>query len=125
MESIKENSDVLSNKFGEMVLLMDRWIENLQNNKHVTNYFHRKSFQSIAIYGTSYLAQRLQTELESTDISIRLIFDKNSIDNLVGKEKDLDVIVVTSLYYYYEIKQKLSKITTCPIICIDDIIYRI
>lgn len=28
-----ENSEVLSNKFGEMVIAMNRWIENLQNNK--------------------------------------------------------------------------------------------
>lgn len=118
-----ENSEVLSNKFGEMVIAMNRWIENLQNNKKIDSYFIRKKYRKIAVYGTSYFSKNLQRELQKTDIIIDLVFDRNSIDMIANRE--VDVIVVTSLYYYYEIREQLMPITNCPIICIDDIIYKL
>ena len=44
--------------------------------------------------------------------------------NLIA-EHEVDVIVVTSLYYFYEIREQLIQITKCPIICIDDVLYKL
>lgn len=118
-----ENSEVLQNKFGEMVIAMKRWIENLQNGKTVVSYFQKKNYKKIAVYGTSYFSERLQRELQSTDVIVDLVFDKNSM-NLIA-EHEVDVIVVTSLYYFYEIREQLIQITKCPIICIDDVLYKL
>ena len=118
-----ENSEILANKFGEMVVAMNRWIENLQNNKKLDSYFIKKKYGKIAVYGTSYFSQRLQRELQNTDIIVDLVFDRNSIDEILNHK--VDVIVVTSLHYYYEIREQLMQITNCPIICIDDAIYKL
>lgn len=124
-KKVNESNEMLCNKFGEMIQVMNRWIENLQTNKRVSSFFFRKGYKKIAIYGTSYLSQRLQKELENTEISIDLIFDRNSIETI--NEHKVDVIVVTSTYYYYEILEQLTQImkVECPIICIDDIVYKL
>lgn len=124
-KNVNENNEMLCNKFEEMIQVMNRWIENLQTNKRVSSFFVRKGYKKIAIYGTSYLSQRLQKELENTDVSIDLIFDRNTIEKI--NEHKVDVIVVTSTYYYYEILEQLTQIIEydCPIICIDDIVYKL
>lgn len=118
----KENDYVQINKLCEMVVVMSRWIENLQNNKKLDSYFTKNNYRKIAVYGMSYFSQNLQGELLNTDIIVDLIFDKNSMDEILNHE--VDVIVVTSLYYFYEIREQLIKMVKCPIICIDDIIYK-
>lgn len=120
-----ENNDVLASKFGEMVIVMTHWIENLQNSKRVSSFFINLKYKKIAIYGTGFLSQLLQKELENSDISIELIFDRNTIEKI--NEHKVDVIVVTSTYYYYEILEQLTQImkVECPIICIDDIVYKL
>lgn len=114
-------SKTLNNKYEEMLVLMDRWIDNLQCGKSVVPFFQKKNYKRIAVYGTSWLSRRLQKELEGTDIIVELVFDKNSIESI--KDYDVDVIVVTSLYYFYEIQMELEKLTDIPIISIGKIVF--
>lgn len=116
-----ENSLALADKYFEMVELMDCWISNLQKNKKTTYYFERNGYKKIAIYGVSYLSRRLQQELQNTDISIELVFDKNSIEEI--KNHSVDVIVVTSLYFFYEIVFELKRVSDCRIVSIGEVVH--
>ena len=111
-------SRALNDKYEEMLMLMDQWIANLEDDKSVIHFFEIKKYKKIAVYGTSWLSRRLQKELECTD---ELVFDKNSIESI--KDCDVDVIVVTSLYYFYETQMNLEKLTDIPIVSIGKIVF--
>ena len=114
-------SRTLNDKYEEMLRLMDQWIANLQDGKSVRCFFEIKKYKKIAVYGTSWLSRRLQQELDGTDIIVELVFDKNSIESI--RDCNVDVIVVTSLYYFYEIQMALEKLTDIPIVSIGKIVF--
>jgi len=103
---------------------MNQWVINLQEGKTVRRYFEERKYHNIAVYGKSYLSERLCKEIENTDIAVKLIFDKDSIESDLLNSLNLDVIVVTSLYYYYDIYLNLKKYTNVKVICLDEIIYK-
>lgn len=105
----------------EIVELLKCWNSNLKKNKKVTYYFERNRYKKIAIYGTNYFSRRLQQELQNTDISIELVFDENSIDQI--KNYSVDVIVVTSLHFFYEILFELKQVSDCRIVSIGEVIH--
>ena len=121
LNDLYNKSCSLNDKYEEMLVLMDRWIKNLQSGKKVVSFFEKKCYKNIAIHGTSWLSQRLQQELQDTDVVVQLVFDKNSIETI--KKHEVDVIVVTSLYYFYEIQRELENLTKTPIVSIGSIIY--
>lgn len=118
-----ESVEVRAEKFEEMMLVMNQWIENLHSDKKISGYFRRHHYKNIALYGTSFVSQRIQEELEGSDIHIQFVFDKDTKDILEKNEKKIDVIVVTSFYYFYEIYLDLSKMTDIPIVGADEVIY--
>lgn len=118
-----ESVEVRAEKFEEMMLVMNQWIENLHSDKKISGYFRRHHYKNIALYGTSIVSQRLQEELKNSDIKVQFIFDKDTKDILENNEKSIDVIVVTSFYYFYEIFLDLRKMTDLPIVGADTIIY--
>lgn len=117
-----ESLEVQAIKFKEMFFLMDKWVKNLHENKEIIQYFNKHGYKNIALYGTSFVSKRMQEELENTDISIEFIFDKNSKEILEENIEKIDAIIVTSLYYYYEIYMDLRNITNLPIISADVVI---
>ena len=38
---------------------------------------------------------------------------------------ETDVIVVTAIYFYEEIREELSQLVDCPIISLEDVVYEI
>ncbi len=110
----------LIDQYTEMLMLLYRWIVNLINGKSTVHFFETKKYKKIAVYGKNWMTRRLQRELKGTDIAVDLVFDKNSIENI--KDCDADVIVVTSLYHFYEIQMELEKLTDLTIVSIAKIV---
>lgn len=53
------------------------------------------------------------------------IFSEVEIVNVEDTLQPVDAVVVTAIYNFDEIEEKLSELMDCPIISLEDIIYEI
>lgn len=121
----------LSDKHLNLFLLMTQWVKNNQNNKSLVDFFVKHNYKTVAIYGMSYVGQRLYQELQAADIQIRYVID-NAAPNIqvtcpVLSSRDelekVDAVIVTPVFYYDEIKEALTSKIGCPIISLESILY--
>lgn len=123
----------LADKHLALMLLMNQWLSIKQEGKNVADFLKRKEIKSIAIYGMSYVGERLYDELKDTDIVIKYAIDRNAdgiyaeVDIVTPDEKleSVDAIIVTPVYYYKEISCMLMQKTNIKIISLEDILYEV
>lgn len=128
-----ENWKNMSDKHLALMRLFNQWMISKQEGKSVTDYFHNNGIKSVAIYGMSYLGERLFDELSTSDIEVKYAIDKNAnsiytkIDVISPDESipAVDAIIVTPVFFYNEIEKMLSGKTECKIISLEDILYEI
>lgn len=128
------------NKFANMAdkhlalfLMMDQWVKIKQQGKNLAEYLKDKEYKNIAIYGMSYAGKTLVEELKGSEIQVKYGIDKNidpgyteiDIMPLDDELKKVDAVIVTAITFFDEIEEKLSKKVECPIISLEDILYRI
>ncbi len=123
----------LANKHLAIMKLYDQWIRTKQEGKSVVDYFHNNEIKSIAIYGMSFVGQRLYEELKDSDIKVNYAIDKNASSiyadiDVIDPDGDLpttDAIIVTAIYFFNEIEEILVKKTNSKILSFEDILYEI
>lgn len=111
--------------------LFDNWLMLKEKGCGVENYFHEKGFHEIAIYGYGNIGKHLVTQLSGTDIFVKYIIDvrkgvgedKITQYHMTDKLPKVDVIVVTPLCEYRQIKGELQKKTMAEVVSMEDIIY--
>lgn len=110
---------------------MNQWIILKQKGISLEPYFKEHKYNRIAIYGMSYLGERLLDDLKETEIEVAYGIDKNA-DNLyadvdiISPEDEflpVDAIVVTATFYFDEICDNLQSKVSCPIISLEDVLY--
>lgn len=122
---IKKNEAILK--------LFSQWILIKQEGKSIGDYLKANGYKRIAIYGMSFAGERLLDDLKQTDVEVAYGIDQNadrifSEIEVVSQDGDLrpvDAIIVTAIYYFDEIEEKLSDLMDCPILSLEDIIYEI
>ena len=128
-----EEEHQLAEKHLRIMVALDQWVAVKQEGKNLATYFEKKGYKKIAIYGMSYLGERLLSELKDTEIQVVYGIDKNA-DNIYSEiqvkslEDDLDevdAIVVTAISFFDEIEFELEKRVDCPIVSIEDALYEI
>lgn len=123
----------LSDKHLSLYLLLNQWFKTKQEGKALAGYFHKNGIKSIAIYGMSYLGERLYTELRNSDIEIKYAIDKRSGKACAGLQTfspdedlpEVGAIVITAVFYFDEIKSSIEGKTVARIISLEDILYEI
>ena len=123
----------MSNKHLTLMLLLNQWLITKQDGKSILDYFHRNGIKSIAIYGMSYVGERVYDELKDTDVTVKYAIDKNAENiyadvDIILPDEDMeyvDAIIVTPVLFFDEIEEMLSSKMTCPIISLEDILYQI
>ncbi len=129
----RDENQQLANKHLAIMKLYDRWMQTKQEGKSVIDYFHANNIKSIAIYGMSFVGQRLYDELKDSDITVRYCIDKNATGiytdvDIVSPEdelEDVDAIVVTAIYFFNEIEEKLGAKTDIEIMSLEDILFEL
>lgn len=123
----------LSDKHLTLMLLLNQWLKLLQKDKKITEYFYKNNIKYIAIYGMGYLGERLYDELKESTIEIKYFIDRNNQKKYEGMETktpddylpEVDVLIVTPVFYYDEIKKNLNNKVKGKIISLQDILYEI
>lgn len=120
----------MSDKHFDLFMLMNQWLAVKQQNLEITTYFHENNYKKIAIYGMSYVGERLYDELLPSDIEVVYAIDSRA-DNVYADVDvytmndnlpDVDVIVVTAITFFNEISEKLAEVTDIPAVSLEDII---
>lgn len=117
--------------------LLNKWIYKYGNNELTEKYFVTNNINNIAIYGTGEIGKILFNELRySTKVNIRLLIDRKrskifgnedvfSINDDISNEiisKNIELIVITAIYSYKEIKKELQEKTCVKIVSLEEII---
>ena len=123
----KENSD----KHFALFMLMNQWLKVKQAGVSLEDYFVEKGYKSIAVYGMSYVGERLIAELKNSSVKIAYGIDKKEKGSMAGIEiinnfdrlPEVDAVVVTSVFYMNEIEEDLSRKVSCPVLSLEEILY--
>lgn len=129
----REKWKQLADKHLALMQLFNQWMITKQEGKSIVDYFHKESIKSIAIYGMSYVGERLYDELKDSDIEVKYAIDKNAdgiyseLEIVTPQEEleEVDAIVVTPIFYFDEIEGMLSAKTEATILSLEDILYEI
>lgn len=133
---VKSNKEInkwrgLANKHLEMIKLYDQWFAAKQEGKTAADYLKSEGIKTAAIYGMSFMGQRLYEELKGTGIEVKYGIDKNweniyadiDIVSPEGYLEDVDVIIVTAFYFFHEIEDSLMDKTDTRILSIEELVY--
>ena len=128
-----DKAQKMSDKHFALFLLMNQWIKVQQEGKSIVDYFNNHGYKRIAVYGMSYAGEILIRELKNTNIHVAYGIDKNAasiyaeVDVISMNEefKDVDVVVVTAITFFDEIREELASKVECPIVSLEDILYGI
>ncbi len=131
-EKIKKKQQ-LADKHLAIMKVYDEWLKVRQEGRSLFQYFEKRGYKNIAIYGMSYLGESLVRELQNSDIKVQYGIDKNaeniysSVDviNLSADLPKVDVIVVTTVFFFDEVAEELADIVDCPVISLEDIVYEV
>lgn len=147
-EIIDEYSVLLKNKYYEkkslietkwrinaekhlaMFLLMCRWVRLKQKNLNLSDYFINRGKTRIIIYGYSYVAESFIYEVGNSGLTIVCAIDKKAenkksditINTPDSPIPDADIIVVTAITSYREIKERLCMKTMIDVVSIEEVI---
>lgn len=133
MAEIADRNQHMSNKHLALFKMMNQWVRVKQEGKNLSKYFEENGYQTIAVYGMSFAGETLVSELEGTGTKILYGIDKNAKSlymdiDIVEPEDDLqevDAVVVTAITYFNEIEEMLSAKLECPIISLEDILFKV
>ena len=112
---------------------MNQWLILKQKGIILKPFFTERGYQKVAIYGMSFLGERLYDDLKEIGVETAYGIDKNAariyseIDVWTPDEEleSVDAIIVTSAYYFGEIEDVLKKKVSCDIVSLEDILYEV
>ena len=126
-----EETKKLSDKHLALYLMMNQWVKLKQEGKSLSRYFEKKGYQNIAIYGMNYVGVTLLDELKNTNTHVAYAIDKKADEISAGVKvvsledslENVDVVVVTAVFFFENIKRQLGRKVDCPIISLEEIIF--
>ena len=104
----------------ECFVTLKRWLENRNQNKTFSDYFHEYGYQKIAIYGVGDLGKLLYEEIKDSDVEVKYFVDRNAegireMDKIsvvtieeMGNMEDVDALVITPVGNYDAICRVLA-----------------
>ncbi len=122
-----------SDKHLALFLMMNQWIKVKQEGKNLADYFEANGYKKIAIYGMSYAGEALLNELRETGITVAYGIDQRAecvdldVDIVTADSAldEVDAIVVTAITFFDEVEKILSTKVKCPILSLEDILYKV
>lgn len=110
---------------------INRWLMLKQRGIEISTFFLERGMRTVAIYGIRHMGERLYDELKESEVNVEYVIDRNPIE-LDGKVlvrhpdeelKPVDAVVITPIFDFLEIKDKLSDKLDCPMFFIEDVLF--
>ena len=104
-------------KFKEYYFLLIQWGHDYQVSARLSNFLYRNNYKVIAIYGASDIGELLYCQMKKEGIEVQYYIDRRSdvltseiaIYSLEDELPDVDVVVITAIHYYDEIRKALEE----------------
>lgn len=120
----------LARKYMSFFALYDTWLLKKQMGKSVKEYFENNKYKRVAIYGMGKIGVRFYEELKLEEVEVLYVIDRNAkklnfdVECLLPEDEfqNIDVIVVTAINSYNEIKEAIQSKTQCAIISLENVI---
>lgn len=101
------NKKNMSDKHLALFLMMNQWVKVKQEDKNISEYFEENNIKRIAIYGMSYVGERLIEELKVSNIEVAYGIDREAkalnmdveVVTLDDDLKEVDAVVVTAITF--------------------------
>lgn len=117
-------------KFRKYYAVLNSWMS-LKLNKtetDVINCFLERGYRKIAIYGMGGIGQNLLKQLKNSEVEVLYGIDdcggdSDEIDIYLSDDElePVDAIIVTAMYDFEDIKNKLENNTTSEIVSLEEI----
>ena len=94
---------------------LSQWVLIEHEGKSVTALMREMGYQTIGIYGHGYLGQLLERTTDKREVTVKCVIDRkyDGSDGFhISLEQDLpkmDAIIVTSPYYFKEIRRDIEQ----------------
>jgi len=117
-------------KMTAFYFLLVKWLRLSQRGNKIAQYFVDQGYRTVAIYGMKELGVRLFEELRDNGVDVLYGIDKDADNSYVPLDIykpdesliKVDVVVVTAVAYFDEIKQQLEKKIDYPIVSLEEVI---
>lgn len=103
------------------------WMYSNQHGVLISQWIKSQGFKKVIIYGMKEFGMRLYDELKSNDIDIVCCIDQNQ-ENIIGEYPfiglndeipEADIIIVTAIHHFQNIKEDLQKKVKYPILSLE------
>lgn len=119
-----------NDKFKKFFSVLDLWLKLRDNGETVAGYFQKHGYKRIAVYGVARLASHLTAELKDSEIEVVYGIDRRAdflyaafpIYGLEDVWEPVDVIVVTPVYDYENIKKELEQKGNYNVVSLEEVI---
>ena len=142
----KENSQIVikmdkllerNNRLDSYYELYNLWLNN--KNINLRNALEKMGYKTLAIYGCGVVGENLISALKQESANLKYVIDKkdfneeradkilcvNASDNERLKQMETDVIIVTPIFSYKEIRNLLAANVNCDICSLKDLLEEI
>lgn len=122
-----------NDKFKIYYNTLNQWIKIRNKGIRLQQFFDERGYKEIAIYGMGELGNRLYEELENSDIKVLYGIDKSAqsifsdleVKSLDDDLDEVDVVVVTAVFAYEQIKEEISDRFSCKVISLEDVVFEL
>ena len=119
------------NKLSEFYNLLIQWVSLKERGITAGDFMRRNGYRTAAVYGMKELGELLYEELKNAGIRVEYVIDQVResifIDVPVLKPEEplypVDVIIVTAVHYFEEIRESLQNKVDCPILSLEDVLF--
>ncbi len=110
--------------------IYNTWLAAFRSGHSIERYLVSNGIKSVAIYGYAELGAHLVNELKGTEIEINCLIDRQRREDYSGIRvirpeefnSKVDMIIVTAIVHFNEVKDYMKRITNCRIISLEEIL---
>lgn len=118
-------------KLSEFYNILIQWLSLRQKGITAGDFMRKNGYKTVAVYGMKELGELLYKELRNEGICVKYVIDRFTesvfIDVPVLKPDEplcpVDVIVVTAVHFYEEIRESLTGRVDIPIRSLEDVLF--
>lgn len=126
-----DENQKLAEKNRTQFLVVIQWLKLRQTGRNISTYLLERAYKKVAIYGMSYIGERVLFELKGSGIEVAYGIDKRAggiaskIDILLPDDilPCVDAVIVSETFFFEEIKTMLSKKLSCPVLSLEEVVY--
>lgn len=116
-------------KYVNYYILLDYWMQAMEREKLIEEFFLFRGYKKIAIYGIAALGKHLIAQLKDSEIEVIYTIDRMVVDitgkllsESVNEIPAVDAVIVTPVYDYSIIKDDLRKYVNCDILSLEEVV---